>query len=181
MPREVDPLIRDLQRWGYAHANRYTYSRSDRTRHVLETAVDYAPGTVERAMAELIDRSGRERRRFMAEKIGVGGLTEVPAWAVDPIRARNDADRPHDNPEIAIDIGIPDELRWIDRAVASMARQSPLRALVLRTEYTVAASQAIKARMVAEQYGGRLSVWQYRRELQRAFDWIAGCSAQSAA
>jgi len=28
--------------------------------------------------------------------------------------------------------------------------------------------------MVAEQYGGALSVWQYRRELQRGVDFMGG-------
>lgn len=98
----------------------------------------------------------------------------LPTWAVDPIRSTNDADRPHDNPEIAVDVGIPDTLRWVESAIAAILLQNPLRALVLHTEFTVAASQAVKARMVAEKYGGALSVWQYRRELQRGVDWMGG-------
>ncbi|MBB3856770.1 hypothetical protein FHY29_002143 [Xanthomonas arboricola] len=174
MRRNEDPLLAELRRWGYAHANRYTLSRADRSRHVLENAKDYAPKTVEQAFCELVERDGRQRRRFMAERAGLTALGEIPAWAVDPVRARNDADRPHDNPEVAVDIGIPDDLRWIDRALASMSRQFPLRVLVVRTEFTVAASQAVKARMVAEQYGGALSVRQYRYELGRATDWLSG-------
>jgi len=174
MRRNEDPLLDELRRWGYAHANRYTLSRADRSRHVLENAKDYAPKTVEQAFSELVERDGRQRRRFMAERAGLPGLGEVPAWAVDPVRARNDADRPHDNPEVAVDIGIPDDLRWIDRALASMSRQFPLRVLVIRTEFTVAASQAVKARMVAEQYGGSLTLRQYRYELGKALDWTRG-------
>jgi hypothetical protein len=49
-----------------------------------------------------------------------------------------------------------------------------MRALIVRTEFTVSASQAVKARMVAEKYGGTLSVWQYRRELQRGVDFMGG-------
>jgi len=101
----------------------------------------------------------------------------LPMWAVSPIRSANDADHPHDNPEIAVDTGTPHELRWVDRAMASMHRQYPLRALILRTKFTVSASQAVKARMVAEEYGGALSIWQYRRELQRAVDWFNGAQA----
>ncbi|WP_372174388.1 hypothetical protein [Xanthomonas axonopodis] len=174
MRRNEDPLLAELRRWGYAHANRYTLSRADRSRHVLENAQDYAPKTVEQAFCELVERDGRQRRRFMAERAGLTALGEIPLWAVDPVRARNDADRPHDNPEIAVDIGIPDDLRWIDRALASMSRQFPLRVLVVRTEFTVAASQTVKARMVAEQYGGTVSIWQYRRELQRGIDFMGG-------
>lgn len=86
------------------------------------------------------------------------GMQMPPSWAVDPARAANDADKPHDNPEIAVDTGTPDELRWVDRALASMGRQCPLRALTVRTEFTVSASQAVKARLVAEQYGGVLTL-----------------------
>lgn len=175
MPRKtVDPMVEDLIRWGIAQANRYAYSRGDRTVHALQAVRDHAPGTTENALRDLIGRDGSERRRFMARKSGVEGMTILPTWAVDPVPARNDADRPHDNPEIAVDMGIPDDLRWVDRALASMARQYPLRVLVVRTEFTVSASQAAKAAMVREQYGGTLSVWQYRRELQRALDWMGG-------
>ena len=170
-------MTEQLRRWGHAHANRYAYSRADRSRHVLEHARDFAPQTVERAMRDLVARDGRSRRRLMAARADVPGMRIVPTWAVDPVRATNDASKPHDNAEIAVDMGIPDDLRWIDRAIASIGRQSPLRALVLRTEFTVGASQSVKARMVQEQYGGQLSIWQYRRELQRALDHLAGTAA----
>lgn len=175
--RNTDPLTEELRRWGHAQANRFALSRVDRSVHVLDKVRDHAPLTRERALQDLVGRDGAERRRLMAAGSGVQGLRIVPLWAADPIRASNDADHPHDNPEIAVDVGVPDELRWIDRALASMERQYPLRALVLHTEFTVAASQAVKARMVAEKYGGTLSVWQYRRELQRGLDWLTGAQA----
>ncbi|MCI1053754.1 hypothetical protein MOQ19_09550 [Stenotrophomonas maltophilia] len=168
-----DYLVQQLRAWGHAQANRFALTYADRSTHVLEKARDMAPGTRERALRDLVGRDGSSRRRFMADRSGVEGMGMLPAWAVDPVRSTNDADKPHDNPEIAVD-GIPDELRWVEQALASMMRQHPLRALVLHTEYTVSASQAVKARMVAEKYGGTLSVWQYRRELQRAVDWMGG-------
>jgi len=173
-PKADDPIIEQLRRWGAAQVNRYALCRSDRSRHVLEQARDLAPGTMERALRQLVGRDGRSRRKFMAERSGVQGMRILPVWAVDPVRAANDADKPHDNPEVAVDMGIPDDLRWLDRAIASMARQYPLRALIVRTEFTVSASQAVKAAQVRQQYGGALSVWQYRRELQRAVDWLSG-------
>ncbi|WP_440568361.1 hypothetical protein [Stenotrophomonas sp. STK17_22] len=169
-----DYLVQQLRAWGHAQANRFALTYADRSTHVLEKARDMAPGTRERALRDLVGRDGSSRRRFMAERSGVPKMEVLPAWAVDPVRSTNDADKPHDNPEIAVDIGIPDELRWVEQALASLMRQHPLRALVLHTEYTVSASQAVKARMVAEKYGGALSVWQYRRELQRAVDWMGG-------
>ena len=175
--RNNDPLTEELRRWGHAQGNRFALSRADRSVHVLDKVRDHAPLTRERALQGLVGRDGADRRRLMATGSGVQGLRIVPLWAADPIRASNDADHPHDNPEIAVDVGIPDELRWVERALASMMRQHPLRALVLHTEYTVAASQAVKARMVSEKYGGSLTVRQYRYELGKAIDWFRGRAA----
>jgi len=175
--RNTDPLTEELRRWGHAQVNRFALSRADRSAHVLERARDMAPVTRERALQDLVARDGTDRRRLMAAGSGVKGMRIVPMWAADPIRAANDADRPHDNPEIAVDVGVPDELRWIDRALASMERQYPLRALIVRTEFTVSASQAVKSRMVAEQYGGNLTLRQYRYELSKGIDWARGRAA----
>lgn len=172
--RNNDPLTEDLRRWGHAQVNRFALSRADRSVHVLDKVRDHAPMTRERAVQDLVGRDGADRRRLLAAAAGVKGLRMVPMWAADPIRASNDASHPHDLPEVAVDIGIPDELRWIDRALASMERQYPLRALILRTEFTVSASQAVKARMVAEKYGGTLTIRQYRYELAKALDWTRG-------
>lgn len=127
-------------------------------------------------MQDLVGRDGESRRRFMAARSGVQGMQILPTWAVDPVRAANDADKPHDNAEIAVDMGKPDDLRWVDRALASMARQYALRSLIVRTEFTVSASQAVKARM-AEQYGGTLTLRQYRYELGRSLDLLRGKAA----
>lgn len=171
---KTDPMVEALRAWGHAQANRFALSHADRSVHVLDKARDFAPGTKERALRDLVGRDGTERRRFMARRSGADAMHILPTWAVDPIRSTNNADRPHDNPEIAVDMGIPDKLRWVESALLAMERQNLLRALIVRTEYTVAASQAVKARMVAEKYGGELSVWQYRRELQRGVDWMGG-------
>ncbi len=175
--RNTDPLTEELRRWGHAQVNRFALSRADRSVHVLDKVRDHAPLTRERALQDLVGRDGAERRRFMAERSGVKGMAMLPIWAVDPIRASNDADHPHDNPEIAVDVGVPDELRWIDRALASMERQYPMRALILRTEFTVSASQAVKARMVGEKYDGKLTLRQYRYELGRGIDSMRGAMA----
>lgn len=183
--RNEDELTKQLRRWGHAQVNRFALSRADRSVHVLDKVRDHAPMTRERAAKELKARDGLDRRSFMGERSGVHGMNILPMWAVDPVRASNDADHPHDNREIAVDIGTPDELRWVDRALATLSRhqvakggevvlQGQLRELIVRTEFTVSASQAVKARMVAEQYGGKLTIWQYRRELQRALDWLCG-------
>lgn len=175
--RNEDPTVQALRAWGHAQANRYALSQADRSVHVLDKARDFAPGTTERALRDLVGRDGISRRRFMAQRSGVDAMHILPTWAVDPIRSTNDADHPHDNPEIAVDQGIPDNLRWVESALVAMERQNLLRAMVLRTEYTVSASQAVKARMVAEKYGGSLTLRQYRYELGKGLDWFRGSLA----
>lgn len=188
----LDELKNALRAWGVATVNRYAYTRSDRTTHVLTKVSDHAPGTRARAERELVGRDGRSRRLYMAGKINCG-MRIVPVWACDPVRAANDADRPHDNPEIAIDQGIPDELRWVDAALAQLSRESALRSIIVRTEYTESCSQTRKAEIACRSYeelmarklgvaipeqkdGAKpaLSVWQYRDELERALYWMAG-------
>jgi hypothetical protein len=169
---QPEVLRETLRAWGHATVNRYAFSRGDRALHALEHARDLAPGTKENALRQLAGRDGTDRRRLMASAAKIKGFKIVPTWAVDPVRASNDASPPHDRDEIAVDQGIPDHLRWVDQALAQMSRVTPLRALVVRMEFTVSASQSVKARMVREQYGGKLSVWQYRRELERALHWL---------
>lgn len=172
-PDEVRAILRE---WGVATVNRYCVSRGDRSIHVLSQVRDMQPKSKEDAVRPLIPRDGSDRRRLMAagipwDKPG-DRMDKVPMWAADPIRASNDAGRPHDNPEIAIDGGIPDHLMWVEREIASLRRQFPIRALVVTTEYTVSASQQVKAHMVREQYGGELTLRQYRAELEKSIDWF---------
>lgn len=176
---QPDQIKAALKAWGMAEANRYAYSRGDRTVHVLQLVREHAPGTAERALRDLVGRDGRDRRRFMAERTGVPNLLILPAWAVDPVRASNDADRPHDNPEIAVDQGIPDHLRWVDCLVRLMERQRPIMGACVREEYSTSGSQTVKARRVAEKlrYDGRFTKWMYRAELDRAIIWIEGFQA----
>ena len=169
---QLDDLKSMLKAWGHAVVNRHAMTRTDHTTvHVMSKVRDHAPGTKERADRKLVGRDGSSRRMFMAGKIKCG-MKSVPIWAVDPVPARNDAGRPRDNPEIAVDVGIPDELRWIDDAVRALERQSPIRGLVVMTEFTVRAGQQAKARMVAEKYGGEFSYSMYRRELEKALEVI---------
>ena len=187
--------LKDLMRaWGLATVNRYAYSRGDRTIHVLTKVRDHAPG--KRADRELVRRDGASRRRMMAGKAQVKGLDIVPMWACSPITAANDADHPHDNPEIAVDQGIPDNLRWVDVALAKMRRESELRAIIVHTEYTESCSQGRKAAIACRRYEEALArrlgltapasnddqvpaltLRQYRYELGRALDWLLGRQA----
>lgn len=173
--RRDDELARQLKRWGYATVQRYNgAANDDGDRHMLDRARDIAPGTRERAQRQLIGRGGEARRRIMAQ--GMEGLSIVPEWACDPIRARNDAGPPRSGCGW-VDIGVPDELRWIDRALSQLARATPVRAMVLQAEFCMVGSQRRKAEAVAERYGGAFTVWQYRAELERALAHLEGARA----
>lgn len=174
-----DPLLQQLRAWGHAQQVRYCYSRSDRSTHALQQARDFAPGTRERALRDLVSRDGTDRRELMAGRAGCG-LSAVPMWSCDPIRSSSDADRPHDNPEIAVDAGIPEELLWIDRALAQLSRQFPIRALCIQVEFCEPGIQMEKAEIAAERYGGALSIWQYRRELQAGIEMLRGVQVAAA-
>lgn len=188
-PKEVREILRE---WGLATVNRYCYSHSERSTHKLQQARDMAPGTKERAAKMLMGRDGTDRRRLMAAAAGVKGMDVAPMWSCDPIRASNDADHPHERAEIAVDVGIPEGLIGVDRAVTQLARRYPLRGSVVRTEYTVSAKQAAKVRIAVREFEKdmarllgvdpkpedenapvALTLRQYRLELDKALEWLS--------
>lgn len=183
-----------LKAWGHATVNRFALSGSDRSTNVLASNLRNLPvQSKSNDDRELLKRDGRSRRMRMAGalrgsvKDGNGGIRMVfvPLWACDPIPARNDADRPHDNPEAAVDLGIPDDLRWVDALVMRIERQNPLRGLVLRIEYTETANQLDKAALVHEEqkrrgFGGKFTKDMYRRELEKAIDAICWETSRTA-
>lgn len=174
-PPAGDDLRAHLKRWGYYTVTRYWIfvdgiGPGD---SVLAKALDEAPGTKEKAAVELVGRDGTGRLVYMARKLGEEcGLDILPDWAVDPIRAKNDAGAPRSTRPSTADHGIPDELRWIDRALSQIWRQSPVRAMVVRQEFCDRGTQRMKARRIELQYGGRFTVAMYRNELRRALDFL---------
>jgi len=191
-----DDLKEQLRRWGYATVTRYAANDDGPSLgdsvlvHVREMGA--GPKQQARDDRDLVKRDGDARLRHMARYAGIKGLTKLPAWSCDPIRARNDADRPHTRHAV-VDIGIPDDLRWVDRALASMARTHLLRSIIVRTEFTVSASRTVKARMACDAYEREmakrlgialppkseeaeevLTVRQYRYELGLALEWMRG-------
>lgn len=168
-----------LKLWGIAEANRFAVSRGERTVHALQQVRDHAPGT--KADREVVGRDGGDRRRFMAERTSTEKLklAILPTWAVDPVRATNNADLPHDNPEIAVDQGMPEHLRWIDRLIEVMDREKPMMAACVREEFCTAGSQEVKSRRVKERtgYDGAFTKWNYRAELDKAVIWMEGFAA----
>lgn len=179
----ADEVIEHLRRWGHATVARFAmqeegYSAGD---NILARQRDLGLMTKKKRKVEHqpVGRAGEERRRFMAERMGhdIAGrpiLHMLPAWAVDPVPCKNDADAPHDRPAAIVDVGIPDDLRWVESALVRLSREHPLRALVLREEFTGRGTQQQKAARVATQYGGALTLRQYRLELHRGMDWMRG-------
>lgn len=165
-----------LRAWGHAQVNRYAVRQTAGERsgtHPLRQAMDVAPGTAARALARLRGRDGHSRRTYMARDLEDRRI--VPMWACDPVAAHDDASRPHDPPEIAHDMGIPDDLRWVEDAVGRLRRVSPTTAAVLYVEYTAPplARQNARARMVTEQTGVHMQARRYREELKSAVQAIA--------
>jgi hypothetical protein len=173
-----DELTAQLKRWGIATMARFAINDDGPSAgdHILAKNRDLAPGSRENFERELVGRDGGDRRRYMARMASSDKLklSIIPVWAVDPVRGRNDAGRPRELERQWIDLGVPDELRWIDSALAQMSRSHPIRALILREEYCGAGTHAAKCARVQYEYGGTLSVRQYRAELKRGLEWLDG-------
>lgn len=177
--RNDDHLEKQLRSWGFAKVSRYDAVRDPEAApdtHPISRARQFAPMTREKAALTLVGRA-TERRRLMAKGLGICGVEVVPADFVDPIRcveSRIDGPipRPHEAKQAAVDRGVPEDLRWIDRAIAELSRVSKIRALCLEVEFCEVGYHDRKAAIVADRYGGKFSVWQYRRELRYALDWL---------
>ena len=86
-------LREQLERWGYATVTRFASNDDGPSAgdSVLHRTRDLAPGTKENVARQLVGRSGRSRRAFMAQRVQELGVTVaiVPIWACDPVPARN--------------------------------------------------------------------------------------------
>lgn len=171
-----DALVRDLQAWAFHRDMRhrpYAPAANDDEaapdEHPIARARQFAPGTRAAAAKLLMGRDGHSRRMTMG---AAAGIAIVPTWACDPVPCKDDG--PRYGGSSAIDRGIPPEYAWIDKALITLSRTQPLQAIVVRTEFTVNASQRVRARIAAEEYGGRLSAWQYRRVLALGLSFLDG-------
>lgn len=175
-----DELLSQLRRWGTAKMARFAANDDGPSAgdHILHRNIDLAPRTIARAKRRIVGRDGESRRRFMAMKTSTETLKIhiIPVWAVDPVPCPNDAGAPRtiSAPRGSADVSVPDELRWIDQAISQLSRQHAIRAMVLREEFCGIGTHRMKAGRVERQYGGTLTVRQYRYELQRALDWMRG-------
>lgn len=179
----MSTLKEDLKFWGFYQNNRYCDEptedgRRARYDHPIARATQFAPVTRAKADRKLIARDGGDRRRMMGAGAGLrdrrGCLMAVPLWMVDPIPCNETNIPAPRSPTAAVDQGSPDRLRWIDQALSELFRQNKVRALCLREEFTGKGNQRSKAESVVRQYGGTLTVWQYRKEVQRGLHYLEG-------
>lgn len=179
-------LIRQLRAWGF-HMSGGRPDGAEKVApdvHPLSKAREFAPMTRQRAARLLAGRDGSGRRKLMAQAInatsGYPDLKTVriaPVWSCDPVRCKQTGGNGgggYVQPEV------PDDLKWIDRALAQIGRDAPVRAMVLRTELIEGGSHRRKAGVVSEAYGGNFTVRQYRYELQRAMDFMRGTVVEAA-
>jgi len=170
----AEDLLTQLQRWGLVK----TFvpgddSKPARSQHLIERKRKFAPMTRKRLAKKLAKRDGGDRRRIVAKAACVHGMGIVPKWSNDPIRCTET--RGGGPTSMVEKINMPPELQWIDRALTKLAERSPILSLVIREEFTGrGVSQKDRAADARQKYGGELSYWQYRRELESAMAYLEG-------
>src|SRR5688500_8188276 len=106
-----DELKAQLKRWGHATVSRFALQHEGPSAGDSVLAKQRDLGLKSKLKRDderdLVKRDGTDRRRYMAARAGVRGLTMLPLWACDPIRAANDADAPHDRAPAFVDVGLP--------------------------------------------------------------------------
>lgn len=168
-----DELEQQLRAWGDATLGRHAANEDgpqSAAPHPIARAREAAPGKKQTEFVP-VGRDGEERRRFMASRSGVKHLRILPLWAVSPISCVETRAK---GPSASVDQGIPENLRWLDRAMLELYRQNPLRGVCLRMEYCGAGGQRDKAAAVARALDCELTLRQYRDELRLAREWMKG-------
>jgi hypothetical protein len=166
----------ELERWGNFQSLRF--KREQRSEdapgsHPLSRAREFAPMTRAVAAKLLAGRDGRSRRALQASTAGSSLPSGIaPHWSTDPIVCKET--RTPGPPIAQFDRGMPQEYRWVEHGLINLGRTSPVQAAAVRIEFTVAASQGVKARMVSEETGVGVSKWQYRRVLELGLSYLAG-------
>lgn len=167
-----------LKEWGVATVARHARQHDGPSHGDSALSKSLPIGSRKDFLVSIAGRDGRSRRAYMAsgmrDEHGHRLMAMVPTWACDPVPAKNDASHPVSHATAWVDIGLPDEARPTDDAIAQMARTHPLRAAIVREEYTTTGKQEIKAGRVQAKYGGKLTLRQYRHELEKAKEWLRG-------
>lgn len=181
----MDTLKESLKFWGHYQNHRYVEPATDDGRigarlsqpmHPITQARQFAPG--KKADRQLLGRGGLSRRLMMGARAGLqdrqGRALPVPVWIADPIRCTETRLPAPRAPSAAVMDATPDDLRWIDRALSELYRRNMVRALCVREEFAERGTQASRAESVAKKFGGKLTVWQYRKELHAGLAFLEG-------
>lgn len=170
-----------LKHWGHYQEHRYCAPLApeeapSKAEHPLARAQQFAQGA-KRERPPLL-RDGLDRRLLLGAGAGRtnrnGAILPVASWAVDPIPCGETRTMVSRSPTAAVMAGSPDEYRWIDRALSDLYRQNMVRALVVLEEFTGRGSQAKRAEAVSTKFGGTLTKWQYRKELEKGLAFMEG-------
>jgi len=168
-----------MRHWGHYQEHRYcapldAEETPAKAEHPLARAQQFAQGT-KRERPPLL-RDGHDRRLLLGGGAGRvnrnGVVLPVAPWAVDPIPCAETRTMVSRSPTAAVMVGSPDEYRWIDRALSDLYRQNMVRALVVLEEFTGRGSQAKRAEAVSTKFGGTLTKWQYRKELDKGLAFM---------
>lgn len=170
-PEQIELLLIE---WGALAKYVEAKSEAGSDFHVLQRARDFAPGTREKAAAQLVGRDGSERRRMHARKIaeqseGKVRMEKVPMWAVDPVAGKTTRKA---TPPERIGDSIPPRLKAVHAAALELYRVDKIAGLVLRQEYCAYGSQGTKAERVAVALEVPFGVRMYREALARAMGWM---------
>jgi hypothetical protein len=167
----LEELDRLLVEWGAL--SKYEESKREGATdfHALQRARDYAPGTKEKAMARLVDRDGRDRRRLLARDLAGCGVRIVPKDYVDPVPGKTTHKA---TPSERVGDSIPPRLRAVHDSALELYRVDKIAGLVLRQEYCAYGSQGAKTYRVGEAMGKKIGLRIYRESLARAKGWMLG-------
>jgi hypothetical protein len=165
----ADELERLLTEWGALAKYEEAKSEAGNDFHVLARAREFAPGTRERAAAQLVGRDGGARRKLMARELGQCGVRVVPKSYVDPVPGKTTHKA---GPRERIEDSIPPRLKAVHAAALALYRADELAGLALRQEYCAYGSHGTKAYRVSEAVGRKIGIRVYREALARGIGWV---------
>ena len=174
---ELDVL---LSAWGRAYGERrgaeWDEDRSPTGDSPTARGLQFAPGTRDAAARRLasFDRAGFDRRALMhafAAAAAEGQAVLAPAWAVDPVPARETRTRQSEAPRYTPMFTA--ELERVQSAWLALRRFDLLQAECLRMQYQVRGlTQLEKAEAVTSQLRVPVRLKRFKDELRMARQWM---------
>lgn len=149
--------------------------------HPIAEGMTFAPGKRPKRLTKtMLNRDGRSRRTYMAQKMGLKGM--VGMEFVDPVRGKQSNSGGAAEPIWSA----PPELVRIERAVQALEDMAPLRGLCMRANYCVKGDQAEKLDWITDRirrvsrYHEPVKLKRFRDELAHARFFVTGYLAANA-